>query len=104
MRPTAGARRRTRATAESRWLQRVVPGDAGRRGQRVLSRLSGRCAGGSGMSGKVVVNRCMSLDGYIAGPGDAMDWGDGRPLADYVAPKDFAEVAAATGAMLVGRR
>jgi dihydrofolate reductase len=34
------------------------------------------------MSGKVVVNRSMSLDGFIAGP----------------------EVAAATGAMLVGRR
>jgi dihydrofolate reductase len=57
------------------------------------------------MSGKVVVNRCMSLDGFIAGPGDAMDWGaGGRPLADFVAPDDFAEVAAATGAMLVGRR
>jgi dihydrofolate reductase len=56
------------------------------------------------MSGKVVVNRCMSLDGYIAGPGDLMDWGDGRPLADFVAPEDFAAVAAATGAMLVGRR
>ena len=23
--------------------------------------------------GKVVVSRCMSLDGFIAGPGDAMD-------------------------------
>ena len=56
------------------------------------------------MSGKVVVNRCMSLDGFIAGPGDSMDWGDGRALADFVAPEDFAQVAAATGAMLVGRR
>ena len=56
------------------------------------------------MSGKVVVNRCMSLDGFIAGPGHSMDWGDGRPLADFVAPDDFAEIAAATGAMLVGRR
>jgi dihydrofolate reductase len=54
--------------------------------------------------GKVVVNRCMSLDGFIAGPGHAMDWGDGRALADFVAPEDFAEIAAATGAMLVGRR
>ena len=25
-------------------------------------------------SGKVVVNRSMSLDGFIAGPGHAMDW------------------------------
>lgn len=56
------------------------------------------------MSGKVVVNRCMSLDGFIAGPGHDMDWGGGRALADFVAPEDFAAIAAATGAMLVGRR
>lgn len=56
------------------------------------------------MAGKVVVNRCMSLDGFIAGPGDSMDWGNGRPLADFVAPEDLAEIAGATGAMLVGRR
>ena len=55
-------------------------------------------------NGKVVVNRAMSLDGFIAGPGHRMDWGGGRPLADFVAPEDFAEVAAATGAMLIGRR
>ena len=51
------------------------------------------------MSGKVVVNRSMSLDGFIAGPGHAMDW-----VFDFVAPDEFAEIAAATGAMLVGRR
>jgi dihydrofolate reductase len=56
------------------------------------------------MRGKVVVNRCMSLDGFIAGPGHSMDWSGGRALADFVAPDDFAEVAAATGAVLVGRR
>ncbi|SET11767.1 dihydrofolate reductase family protein [Geodermatophilus poikilotrophus] len=56
------------------------------------------------MSGKVVVNRCMSLDGFIAGPGHSMDWGSDRALADFVAPDDLAEIAAATGAMLVGRR
>lgn len=53
-------------------------------------------------SGKVVVNRSMSLDGFIAGPGDSMDW-----IFDFLAPKVSAEVAAvaaATGAMLVGRR
>jgi dihydrofolate reductase len=55
-------------------------------------------------NGKVVVNRAMSLDGFIAGPGHTMDWGGGRPLADFVAPEHFAEVAAATGAMLIGRR
>ena len=54
--------------------------------------------------GKIVVNRCMSLDGFIAAAGDVMDWGGGRQLAEFVAPEDFAEVAAATGAMLVGRR
>ena len=55
-------------------------------------------------NGKVVVNRAMSLDGFIAGPGHRIDWGGGRPLADFVAPDDFAEIAAATGAMLIGRR
>jgi dihydrofolate reductase len=53
------------------------------------------------MSGKVVVNRSMSLDGFIAGPGDAMDW-----IFDFVAPDAawLTEIAAATGAMLIGRR
>jgi dihydrofolate reductase len=50
-------------------------------------------------NGKVVVNRSMSLDGFIAGPGDAMDW-----IFDFMAPDEFPEIAAATGAMLVGRR
>ena len=50
-------------------------------------------------TGKVVVNRSMSLDGFIAGPGDAMDW-----IFDFVAPDDVQEIAADTGAMLIGRR
>jgi dihydrofolate reductase len=50
-------------------------------------------------SGKVVVNRAMSLDGFIAGPGDAMDW-----VGEFVGPDEVAEQAAATGAMLIGRR
>ena len=52
-------------------------------------------------NGKVVVNRSMSLDGFIAGPGHAMDW-----IFDFVAPDApwLMEIAAATGAMLVGRR
>ena len=50
-------------------------------------------------TGKVVVNRSMSLDGFIAGPGHAMDW-----VSDFVAPDEFPDVAAATGAMLIGRR
>jgi dihydrofolate reductase len=52
-------------------------------------------------NGKVVVNRSMSLDGFIAGPGDAMDW-----IFDYMAAveDEFPEIMAATGAMLIGRR
>ena len=52
-------------------------------------------------TGKVVVNRAMSLDGFIAGPGDAMDW-----IFDFIAPDApwLTEIAAATGAMLIGRR
>jgi dihydrofolate reductase len=50
-------------------------------------------------SGKVVVNRSMSLDGFIAGPGHAMSW-----IFDFMAPDAFPEIAAATGAMLIGRR
>jgi len=53
---------------------------------------------GSG-KGKVVVNRSMSLDGFIAGPGDTMNW-----VFDFMAPDAFPEIAAATGAMLIGRR
>src|SRR5438552_8868518 len=53
---------------------------------------------------KVVVNRCMSLDGFIAGPGHVMDWGGGRQLAYFVGRHELHETAAATGATLVGRR
>ena len=58
-------------------------------------------SGASTGNGKVVVNRSMSLDGFIAGPGDAMDW-----IFDFVTPDAawLTEIAAATGAMLVGRR
>src|SRR5215472_14852816 len=52
-------------------------------------------------NGKVVVYRAMSLDGFIAGPGDAQDW-----IFDFVendVPWQH-EAAAATGAMLIGRR
>ncbi len=48
--------------------------------------------------GKVVVNRAMSLDGFIAGPDNAMDW-----IFDYLRDDTFPEVVQATGAMLVGR-
>jgi dihydrofolate reductase len=50
-------------------------------------------------TGKVVVNRAMSLDGFIAGPGDEMGW-----IRDLAPQDEAAKVAAATGAMLIGRR
>ena len=52
-------------------------------------------------NGKVVVNRSMSLDGFTAGPGDAMNW-----IFDFMGPMEdeFPEIMAATGAMLIGRR
>jgi dihydrofolate reductase len=49
--------------------------------------------------GKVVVNRTMSLDGFVAGPGDAMDW-----VFEFVTPDQIPDVMHATGAMLCGRR
>jgi dihydrofolate reductase len=53
------------------------------------------------MGGKVVVNRSMSLDGFIAGPGDSMDW-----IFDFMGSveTEHPEIMAATGAMLIGRR
>ena len=48
--------------------------------------------------GKVVVNRSMSVDGFMAGPDHAMDW-----VFDYMKDDLFPEVMAATGAMLIGR-
>ncbi|MFG2617007.1 dihydrofolate reductase family protein [Streptomyces sp. NPDC048507] len=49
-------------------------------------------------TGKVVVNRVMSLDGFIAGPGHTMDW-----VFEHMTSATFPEVMAATGAMLIGR-
>ena len=53
------------------------------------------------MAGKVIWHISMSLDGFIAGPNDSMDWvfereSEPSPEAD--------EVIAATGAILGGRR
>lgn len=52
----------------------------------------------SARKGKVVVNRAMSLDGYIAGPGHAME-----AITRFTTPETVAEIASRTGAMLVGR-
>ena len=48
--------------------------------------------------GKVVVNRAMSLDGFIAGPDNEMDW-----VIGYLRDDPFPEIMQATGAMLIGR-
>jgi dihydrofolate reductase len=62
--------------------------------RRVFTGMSDTDAG----LGKVVVNRAVSLDGFIAGPDDAMDW-----VLEYLRKDPFPEVMQATGAMLVGR-
>lgn len=61
---------------------------------RVVTGMSDTDAG----LGTVVVNRAMSLDGFIAGPDNAMDW-----VIEYFREDPFPEVMQATGAMLVGR-
>jgi dihydrofolate reductase len=57
-------------------------------------------ARGEDMAGEILWHVTMSLDGFIAGPGDAMEWafrhGKPGPVAE--------EVIASTGAILAGRR
>jgi len=53
------------------------------------------------MAGKVLYHVTMSLDGFIAGAGDSMDWMFGY---QGPAPAGAAEVIATTGAVLTGRR
>ena len=54
----------------------------------------------AGEMARVIVGMTMSLDGFIAGPGDAMDW-----LFEHSEPSELAaEVIETTGALLVGRR
>jgi dihydrofolate reductase len=49
---------------------------------------------------KVIWHITMSLDGFIAGPGDAMDW-----VFEHAGPNAVAaEVVETTGALVVGRR
>jgi dihydrofolate reductase len=51
-------------------------------------------------AGIVLWHTTMSLDGFIAGPGDTMDW-----IFNYSYPNDeINEVIRTTGALLVGRR
>ena len=54
--------------------------------------------------GRVVVSASMSLDGFIAGPHDEMDWVfDHHFIADEPVPL-LDDLIAATGAILTGRR
>jgi dihydrofolate reductase len=51
-------------------------------------------------TGSVIWHVTMSLDGFIAGPGDSMDW-----VFDYTGPNEAVEeVLRTTGALLIGRR
>ena len=56
------------------------------------------------MSGKVVVNRSMSLDGFIGAPPGAKGSARWPRMSRFVESADLAEIAGATGAMLIGRR
>jgi dihydrofolate reductase len=52
------------------------------------------------LAGRVLWHVTMSLDGFIAGPGDALDW-----IFEYPEPNPVAdEVIQTTGALLIGRR
>jgi dihydrofolate reductase len=54
--------------------------------------------------GQVLWHTQMSLEGFIAGPGDAMDWGF-EDWSDTDEPDETVdEVVRSTGALLVGRR
>ncbi|HSB00281.1 MAG TPA: dihydrofolate reductase family protein [Anaerolineales bacterium] len=50
--------------------------------------------------GKIVIHATMSLDGYIAGPSDDMNW-----MSEYVGPNQVAdEVIRMVGAIVSGGR
>lgn len=53
----------------------------------------------AGKPGIVLWHVTMSLDGFIAGPGDAMDW-----VFNYPDPPEVEEVIRTTGSVLAGRR
>jgi dihydrofolate reductase len=53
--------------------------------------------------GKVVVNRSMSVDGFIAGPVFKRRWAGGKSPDQWVPRETIEEIASETGAMLFGR-
>jgi dihydrofolate reductase len=52
-------------------------------------------------SGRIVWHTTMSLDGFVAGPNDGMDWAFGAGLGPSRAGS---EIIGSTGAILAGRR
>ena len=46
------------------------------------------------MTGKVVVNRAMSVDGFVAGPDDSMDW-----VFEYATPNHSSTTVGTVTAM-----
>jgi len=53
--------------------------------------------------GKVVVNRSVSIDGFIAGPVFRRRWAGGKSPNDWIPRETIVEIASETGAMLFGR-
>lgn len=49
--------------------------------------------------GKVILNVAISLDGYIAGADDKLDWLDAFESGDY----SFSELIESVGAIVMGR-
>ena len=53
--------------------------------------------------GKVVVNRAVSIDGFIFGPQYSRFWVGGRKVGDVIPWAETVEAASRTGAILCGR-
>lgn len=53
--------------------------------------------------GKVVVNRSVSVDGFIAGPVFKRRWAGGKSPDHWIPRDTIVEIASETGAMLFGR-
>ncbi|HJP88892.1 MAG TPA: dihydrofolate reductase family protein [Candidatus Limnocylindrales bacterium] len=53
--------------------------------------------------GKVVVNRSVSVDGFIAGPVFKRRWAGGKSPDQWIPRETIVEIASETGAMLFGR-
>jgi dihydrofolate reductase len=54
-------------------------------------------------TGKVVVNRSVSIDGFISGPVFKRRWAGGKSPDQWIPRELIVEIASETGAMLFGR-